>query len=196
MVTYIVMDNSTAVLVDPFDTNLDSILSYLKDNELNPYASIETHPFKSCIKSIKEVYPHCIDTGYINKAKLIQSNITKDYMINDGERFSQDNLTLRIISSGGPSIANALYDINGELFGGNMFLKSTTEMPDCSGRTGSYNALWDNIQKISKYDNDNYLHLKEGKIRVSELVNNLEYVGIKNCENFVHAMKFRDKRRK
>jgi glyoxylase-like metal-dependent hydrolase (beta-lactamase superfamily II) len=174
--TYLVIDEKTkdTVIIDPVldfdppsgkidDHNLQEVLEYIKTNQLNIKAILETHAHADHLSSsqiLKQLFPEAVH-GIGEKIKIVQEVFKSHFNINelktDGSQFDHlfkdfeetnfGSLKMKAIPTPGHTPACMSY-----LFGDAIFVGDTLFMPDygtgrCDFPKGSAAALYHSVSK-------------------------------------------------
>jgi len=174
--TYVVFDDSSkdAVIIDPvldFDSasgkisskSLNELLAFIKNNELNPLVSLETHAHADHLSSaeyLRQFFPK-IKIGIGEKITIVQEVFKKhfnlsdlktdgsqfDLLLKDNQEISFGTLKMKVIPTPGHTPACVSYLFNEHLFTGDALFMPDYGTGRCDFPKGSSKDLYKSIHE-------------------------------------------------
>ena len=164
--TYIVSVEKEAIVIDPVG-NLNSITSYIKENELKVNYILLTHGHGDHIGLVPElreitkapVYIHSKDEEMIEDSTINLSEKNKktvafksDYHYDDKNDLKLGEKTIKIIHTPGHTKGSVCIQIKDSLFTGDTLFKGSIGRTDFYG--GDYNTIIQSLNKLKTLDSN------------------------------------------
>ena len=165
---YIIINNNKAAIVDA-PTNIDEVLKYIKDHNLEALYILLTHGhfdhiggldrLKNATNAnivISEGCRYMLDsaTGSLgfSDAGFIQPKSQADIIVNDGELLDFDDVKIKVHIISGHTKGDAVYEIENKLFTGDTLFAGSIGRTDLPG--GDFDLLSKNLKRLISLPND------------------------------------------